>query len=69
MEGGAMSRGLSHESDELDHNGGLRTILREEFVQQHKWIVQPHTRWIPEAAAPPQSQEPSFIDRLGWFAA
>ena len=60
-----MSRGLSHESDELIHNAGLPPILRAKFVQQHKWLFQLPRGWIASAAEPLQQvQKPHFIDHL-----
>ena len=60
-----MSRGLSHESDELFHIAGLPPIPRSEFVQQHKWLFKLPRGWIASAAEPLQQiQKPHLIDHL-----
>ncbi len=60
-----MSRGRSHESDELVHIAGLPPIPRAEFDQQHKWLVQLPRGWIAYAAEPLQeTREPRLIDHL-----
>jgi hypothetical protein len=60
-----MSRGRSHESDELIHIAGLPPIPRAEFVQQHKWLVQLPKGWIAYAADPlRETLEHRLIDHL-----